>query len=381
MGEYLLRQKCGERLIEADRAGLIPDSLPQLRQLIRWHTEPNPPSEGRAQYVRGPANLMNDIVGGHLIRGTWTPKGFEAQVDAAGRPKLSGGLMARLDPHHLDSPRCDQHAGTCEFLADVIEHTPIPPSRPPEHQRSEGAMSPAAPQSDAVQYARFLELHALAASAENHEVQLDTLNEYQCLLARFGVYVVDGVTIGPPDPTRVPNSEPIYNTDCYPIAGTVPRVCPRSAPRLPVELLPEVEARFRSLQIVRPDQTVLWVGRQARMESLCMYGKGCTCFAECALPRPAGAGEVEGVNAVADRYADIRQFARSNLKGQERAVVEALCDARGELPIPDLAVKDGVGWGDPFQGFKDVKRRLAPKLKRRGLRLERHDNSARLVTG
>jgi hypothetical protein len=68
------------------------------------------------------------------------------------------------------------------------------------------------------------------------------------------------------------------------------------------------------------------------------------------------------------------------LKGQERAVIEALCDAGGGLPIADLAVADGVGWYDPFQGFKDAQRRLNPKLRPEGWRLERRNNAGFLVT-
>jgi hypothetical protein len=63
------------------------------------------------------------------------------------------------------------------------------------------------------------------------------------------------------------------------------------------------------------------------------------------------------------------------LKGQERAVIEALCDAGGELPIADLAVEDGVSWDDPVQGFKNAQRRLNRKLKLKGWRLERQNNA------
>jgi hypothetical protein len=81
-----------------------------------------------------------------------------------------------------------------------------------------------------------------------------------------------------------------------------------------------------------------------------------------------------------DPFAGLLEFARTKLKGQERAVIEALCDAGGELPIADLAVLDGVGWDDPFQGFKDAQRRLNPKLKPEGWRLERRNNAGFLVT-
>jgi len=96
---------------------------------------------------------------------------------------------------------------------------------------------------------------------------------------------------------------------------------------------------------------------------------------------PTGTQQSEGEKPGADDpFADLRRFARAQLKGQERAVIEALCDAGGELPIADLAVKDGVGWDDEFQGFKDAQRRLNPKLKPEGWRLERRNNAGFLVT-
>lgn len=82
-----------------------------------------------------------------------------------------------------------------------------------------------------------------------------------------------------------------------------------------------------------------------------------------------------------DPFADLRQFAREELRGQQRAVVLALCDAKGELLIADLALKEDVGWEDPIDGFKGVQRNLNPKLKKRKpsrWRLERHNNAARL---
>lgn len=96
-------------------------------------------------------------------------------------------------------------------------------------------------------------------------------------------------------------------------------------------------------------------------------------------PAPtAGAEESEGEKPPADTYADLRRFARAELKGQERAVIEALCDAGGELPIADLAVTDGVGWDDPKRGFTNAQRRLKGKLSRQGWTLIRHSNAAKL---
>ncbi len=88
----------------------------------------------------------------------------------------------------------------------------------------------------------------------------------------------------------------------------------------------------------------------------------------------------DGERQRADQYKDIRAFAKENLKGQERATVEALCDAGGELPIADLALKPGVSWAVPFEGFKGTQRRLHKKtafVKR--WRLERKDNVAHIV--
>jgi hypothetical protein len=95
-------------------------------------------------------------------------------------------------------------------------------------------------------------------------------------------------------------------------------------------------------------------------------------------PPPAATGGGERGTPPADPFAALRQFARGELRGQERAVIEALCDAGGELPIADLAAKDGVDWNNEFQGFKDVQRRLKPKLEKIGWALERHDNAGLL---
>jgi hypothetical protein len=89
-----------------------------------------------------------------------------------------------------------------------------------------------------------------------------------------------------------------------------------------------------------------------------------------AVPLPTGAQQKPD-----DPFAELREFARTKLKGQERAVIEALCDAGGELPIADLAVEDGVSWDDPVQGFKNAQRRLNRKLKLKGWRLERQNNA------
>jgi hypothetical protein len=98
------------------------------------------------------------------------------------------------------------------------------------------------------------------------------------------------------------------------------------------------------------------------------------------LDPPPPAGRKKREKPAAGPYPGLRRFAGNKLKGQERAVIEALCGAGGKLRIADLAGKEGVGWNDTFQGFKDVQRRLNPKLKPLGWVLARQDNEARLVT-
>jgi hypothetical protein len=97
---------------------------------------------------------------------------------------------------------------------------------------------------------------------------------------------------------------------------------------------------------------------------------------------PTGPKQAEGSNPPGDppdKFAELLTFARDNLKGQERAVIEALCASNGELPIPDLAVKNGVNWEDAFKGFKNAQDRLNPKLKATGWKLTRLENKAKLT--
>jgi hypothetical protein len=93
---------------------------------------------------------------------------------------------------------------------------------------------------------------------------------------------------------------------------------------------------------------------------------------------PAGTQSNEGEKLLPDPFVGLLEFARTRLKGQERAVIEALCDAGGELPIADLAVEDGVSWDDPFQGFRNAQQRLNPKLKPLRWTLARQNNAAKL---
>lgn len=90
------------------------------------------------------------------------------------------------------------------------------------------------------------------------------------------------------------------------------------------------------------------------------------------IPDDPGPGEAD--KTPPDAYTEVRQFARAQLKGIERALIEALCDADGELPLADLAFKTGVDWEDPVQNFAGAQRRLKPKLHPLGWELRRRNN-------
>jgi hypothetical protein len=78
-------------------------------------------------------------------------------------------------------------------------------------------------------------------------------------------------------------------------------------------------------------------------------------------------------------FAVLLRFARDKLTGKERAVIEAVCNAGGILPISDLAIKSGVNWKfDANKKFEDVQRRLNQKIKKIGWRLSRRGNAANL---
>jgi hypothetical protein len=92
---------------------------------------------------------------------------------------------------------------------------------------------------------------------------------------------------------------------------------------------------------------------------------------------PVETGEGEKPKPPDDPYADLRDFACSELKGQERAVIEALCDAGGELTMAD--VKTLCEWEDPIDdAWNSLRKRLNNKIRPHGWNLETHDRRARL---
>jgi hypothetical protein len=95
-----------------------------------------------------------------------------------------------------------------------------------------------------------------------------------------------------------------------------------------------------------------------------------------ASPVAKGVSKIEPVTPLVDAYTELRQFADDELPTLQRAVVMALCDAKGRLPLEDLALCKGVDWDDAVAGWKNVKRKLDPKLNKRKFKLYRKRNCA-----
>jgi hypothetical protein len=85
----------------------------------------------------------------------------------------------------------------------------------------------------------------------------------------------------------------------------------------------------------------------------------------------------EGEKPPADPFAELREFAHAHLKGQGRAVIEALCAAGGELPLAD--VKTLCDWQDPIDDtWNSLRQRLNAKIIVHSWKLVTHDRKARL---
>lgn len=78
-----------------------------------------------------------------------------------------------------------------------------------------------------------------------------------------------------------------------------------------------------------------------------------------------------------DDYAKLRKFAGDNLRGLGRAVIEALCNAGGELPLADI--KALCKWpGSIDDSWNSLRKRLNKKITSLGYELTTHDRKARL---
>jgi hypothetical protein len=82
-------------------------------------------------------------------------------------------------------------------------------------------------------------------------------------------------------------------------------------------------------------------------------------------------------------FYDLRDFARSDLKGKQRRIVELLCDNDGEVPLAILASDPAIRWKKPWDNsYGKAQGQIRLKLRAANIRfyLSRVDNSATLRT-
>jgi len=89
------------------------------------------------------------------------------------------------------------------------------------------------------------------------------------------------------------------------------------------------------LHLVGAAEAVLWVGRQARMETACMYRNKCGCFAEAPTP-PAGG--MPKVGAVESKRSADRPPRDPNQPGKDRHddILATIREAGTPLTRPEL---------------------------------------------
>jgi hypothetical protein len=123
LDRFRLDEECGRHLLLAHKQGLIPAARRELIDIIEWHsgTDPERLPEGQAvRYKRHPANLINDVCGGHLMFGVFRGQD-ERGAAVFDDQRVGGGLMPRMVPGFLDLPFSERRAVTCEALAGLIE--------------------------------------------------------------------------------------------------------------------------------------------------------------------------------------------------------------------------------------------------------------------
>lgn len=87
----------------------------------------------------------------------------------------------------------------------------------------------------------------------------------------------------------------------------------------------------------------------------------------------------EGGKPPTYQFSELRNIVRDQLKGQERAVMDGLCDAGGEKSLADIKML--CGWLDPIEScWNSLRLRLNKKLHSYGWKIITHDRVARLKT-
>ena len=155
-----------------------------------------------------------------------------------------------------------------------------------------------------------------------------------------------------------------------------------SIERIGVMLLanvPECQGSFRMFGV---DLDNLWaIGRHSELPWLWCFER---LFRTLDTPAPSNPptpppAPTAPTSATPDPFALLRQFARDRLKGSQRRVLEALCDANGELPLETVG---GIcGWMRPIESaWGSLRSNLNQKLRPLGWQIRTFDRTARLVS-
>jgi len=123
-----------------------------------------------------------------------------------------------------------------------------------------------------------IESHRAGALPQAVEVTSDgQIRLADWAVATHGV-LLDQINLGPRP--GFGNKFPISDFDAIVVDGDTPTVCPKTDRPIPAEWLPTIEEVFKRVGLVKPGQTIHWVGGQAKLENVC------TCFRE-GFPKPA----------------------------------------------------------------------------------------------
>lgn len=95
-------------------------------------------------------------------------------------------------------------------------------------------------------------------------------------VAQHGI-LLDEIMLGPRP--GIGNRFPISDFDAIVVDGDTPSICPKTDRPIPAEWLPTILEVFNRMKLVKPGQTIHWVGGQAKLENVC------TCYRE-GFPSP-----------------------------------------------------------------------------------------------
>jgi hypothetical protein len=97
--------------------------------------------------------------------------------------------------------------------------------------------------------------------------------------------------------------------------------------------------------------------------------------------QPPATGGAVLANGSTNQFQALLDFAKNNLKGIERRLVELVCEHGGECPIADVAADPAIGWSEPYDNpLNKTFGRINRKVRNAGLAWEfyRYNNAAKV---